>query len=589
MKIRIKQGAPSPLGATPDEKGTNFAVYSSQADSVTLGLFPPGKSDPKMEVALYQTESIWHAHVKGIPKNFTYAYKIGDTWVQDPYPRQIAPSPPFDWKGDQPLNLPFENSIIYEMHVRGFTQDPTSHVQHPGTFLGLIEKIPYLQKLGINAVELLPVFEFDETTGNYWGYSTSHFFAPLARYGTLHDFKKMVKALHKAGIEIILDVVYNHVGTDAFEILDKPSYFLLDNDQNHTNYTGCGNTVHCNHPQVIDLILASLRYWVLEMHVDGFRFDLASIFCRGANGEVLDNPPIIQAILDDPDLAQTKLIAEPWDCGGLYQVGSFPGQGRFAEWNAKFRDVTRRFLKGTDGQAGAFASVMVGSHDLYQGGAPFQSINFVTAHDGFTLYDLVSYNEKHNEENGEENRDGNDWNDSWNCGVEGPTDDPEILDLRQKQMRNFLLALTMSIGTPMFLMGDEYGHTRDGNNNPHCQDNRKNYFLWDLVEQHSFLQKLLTIRKKSKQLHRTTFPSGSDIIWHTPDWGDESRFIAYTLKGPNHDLFIAFNANFRSTLITLPKGKPWKRIVETSSDDLSEQILGRKHHLDPYTSLLAHN
>ena len=387
---------------------------------------------------------------------------------------KIFPDAEFDWKGDTPLNLPCDCHLIYEMHVRGFTIDSSSQTSHGGTFLGVIEKISHLKNLGITAVELLPIFEFDETanphvnprTGeklyNYWGYSTLNFFTPMARYGSIKDFKAMVQALHLAGIEVILDVVYNHVDLRMFHPSDNETYYILDEKGQHTNFTGVGNTTNCNHPVMMHLILSSLHYWVSEMHVDGFRFDLASIFCRDETGKVLANPPIIQAMVDDPSiLANTKLIAEAWDSAGLYQVGNFPGNGRFAEWNGEYRDTVRRFIKSSDGQSSPFASTMSGSQHLYGNQSPSHSINFITAHDGFTLKDLVSYNEKHNEENGEQNHDGNSYNISWNCGVEGPTTNPAICALRRKQMRNFLCALCLSIGTPMLLMGDEYGHTEE--------------------------------------------------------------------------------------------------------------------------------
>ncbi|NGX26666.1 MAG: hypothetical protein K940chlam6_00591 [Chlamydiae bacterium] len=613
--IQSTPGKLSPFGATPLKKGVNFAFYAPKADQVTLGLFDAGKT---AEFLLKRSGDIWHIELQDLPKNCFYAFRIGEDWIVDPFAKElnsakswgekvepllgkVFPSLEFDWEGDSPLHLPFESLILYEMHVRGFTQDPSSRVKHPGTFLGIIEKIPYLQKLGVNAIELLPIFAFDEkenpltnpNTGeklyNYWGYSTQNFFAPMAPYGTISECKEMVKALHTAGIEVILDVVYNHVGTNGFHLIDKEVYFILDENGGHTNYTGCGNTINCNHPIVIDFILSSLRYLVEEMHIDGFRFDLASIFSRGANGEVLGTPPIIEAITNCKELQNTKLIAEAWDCAGLYQVGSFPG-AQFAEWNGKFRDNVRRFLKGSDGQAGAFATAMCGSPDLYEGKkAPYQSINFVTAHDGFTLHDLVSYNEKHNEDNGEEGRDGNSFNDSWNCGVEGETESGEILLLRERQMRNFLLALTLAVGTPMFLMGDEYGHTREGNNNVYCQDNRKSYFLWDSLKEHPdrsvFFQKLIDFRKNIPLLQRQKFLTEQEVTWHTPNW--DGRFVAYTLHEGDKKLFIAFNAHFEGVSITLPPAeKKWKRIVDTSLETQTEEKLDQEYFLTSYSSLL---
>ncbi|NGX60036.1 MAG: hypothetical protein KR126chlam3_01198 [Chlamydiae bacterium] len=621
--LQTTPGARTPLGTSPTEKGANFALYAPKADQAFLGLFATGESAPSAEFPLQRDGDIWHVEVENVPQNCFYAFRLQEEWILDPFAKELNASPnwgekttpllgkvfpslDFDWEGDRPLHLPFETLILYEMHVRGFTQGPSSGVEHPGTFLGVIEKIPYLQKLGINAVELLPIFPFDETantfknpnTGdklyNYWGYSTQNFFSPMAPYGSISEFKEMVKALHRAGIEVILDVVYNHVGINAFHLIDKETYFILDENGNHTNYTGCGNTINCNHPVVIDFILSSLHYFVEEMHVDGFRFDLASIFTRGLKGEVLETPPLIDAITNCPSLTNTKLIAEAWDCAGLYQVGSFPGI-QFAEWNGKFRDATRRFLKGSDEQAGAFAAALCASPDLYEGKkAPYQSINFITAHDGFTLHDLVSYNEKHNEDNGEDSRDGNSYNESWNCGVEGSTDNPEIRSLRERQMRNFLLALTVAIGTPMFLMGDEYGHSRDGNNNGYCQDNQKNYFLWDVLGKHpdrlAFFQNLLNLRKKFSFLQRKKFLTEKDITWHglkpnTPDWG--SRLIAYTLHGDEEDLFIAFNAHFEPALLSLPPSeKKWKRLVDTFLENPPEEQLDREYFLHPHSSLL---
>jgi len=503
------------LGPTQDGEAINFSLYSEQASKVTLGLFDKDRM-LKKEFPLKKTGSVWHIAINDVPEDALYAYRVDDKpdWLVDPYAKALyseghwgeKPSPllcriqrpsDFNWGGDAPLHLPFASLLIYEMHIRGFTKDASSQVKYPGTFLGLIEKIPHLQALGINCVELLPIYLFDESSGNYWGYSPLHFFAPMTRFASnperaSEECKEMVKAFHKAGIEVVLDVVFNHTGScPSFRRLDNQIYYLLNENGEDMNFSGCGNTVQCNHPVVIELIVSALRHWVTEYHIDGFRFDLASIFCRGANGEVLENSPLIEAICNDPVLAKTKLIAEPWDCGGLYQVGSFPRADRFAQWNGQYRDQVRRFLKGTDGQAGGFAKVLADSS--------FQSINFVTAHDGFTLCDLVSYNEKHNEANGEENRDGNNANESWNCGEEGPSTSPEVLSLRERQMRNFVCALLLGAGTPMILMGDEYGHTREGNNNAYCQDNRLNYFLWDELEARGdffrFYQKMIDFRK----------------------------------------------------------------------------------------------
>jgi isoamylase len=616
-RLQISPGRGAPLGVSHLNGGANFALYFENAKEVVLGLFSSEESEPHLTIVLdphiHYSAGVWHIRVDHLPKMAYYAFQVDGKWIPDPFAKElnssrvwgkvnkpllgkVYPSSEFDWKGDQPLRLPRNELIIYEMHVRGFTNDPSSHVEHPGTFLGVIDKIPYLKELGINAVELLPIFEFNETDGsNYWGYSTVHYFAPMARYGTPNEFKEMVAALHSAGIEILLDVVYNHVADPSAL---PSSFFILDDKGRHTNYTGCGNTVHCNDPAALHWILSSLRYWVEEMHVDGFRFDLASIFCRGQKGGVLEKPPLIEALLEDPLLKQATLIAEPWDCAGLYQVGQFPGGIDFAEWNGQLRDSLRRFVKGTDGQVSAFASALCGSFELFRSKSPSCSINFVTSHDGFTLHDLVSYNHKHNEENGEENRDGSDSNESWNCGVEGETDDPAILALRERQMRNFLLALFFSRGVPMLQMGDEYGHTRMGNNNAYCQDNKKSYFLWDELKKHSnrfnYTKKLISIRKTLTQYQREHFPTNQDIIWHghrpnQPNWSPSSRFVACTLKG-EREIYLAFNAHYEEANLILPKcsnGAAWKRIIDTSCADGEESFLtGNEYTLGPHSSLL---
>lgn len=621
-KIISSEGFPQPLGTSKQNDIVNFAVYAPDSEKLELGIFAKGEKNPLEQFPMHKTEEVWHIALQHLPSDAYYAYNITGNWALDPYAKQldlskkwgenirpilgkIEPETHFDWQGDQPLQLPPSSIAIYEMHVRGFTQDPSSKVKHPGTFLGVIEKIPHLERLGINAIELLPIFAFDETLNplknplddqplcNYWGYSTLNFFSPMAPYGTIAEFKTMVRALHKAGIEVYLDVVYNHVGSDSFSLLANREYFILDANQGHTNFTGCGNTINCNHPKTIEFIIDSLTYWVEEMHVDGFRFDLASIFCRGHNGEILDHPPILTAIEECCALQKTKLIAEPWDCGGLYQVGSFPS-AQFAEWNGKYRDIARRFIKGEDGLAGAFANILCGSSDLYQQTKkPYQSINFITAHDGFTMQDLVSYNEKHNEANGEENRDGNGFPNSWNCGVEGETDDPQILSLRARQKRNFFMALAFSIGTPLFHMGDEYGHTRLGNNNAYSQDNRLNYFLWDEVkkekEQVDFISYLLTLRKGYSLFDRESFLTNQDVSWHgikpnKPNWN--SRLIALSFHTKQSDLYLAFNASFEEAKLTLPNNQNWKRLIDTSLDDQSQVDLQSEYTLSSYSSLL---
>ena len=427
----------------------------------------------------------------------------------------------YDWEGDVPLCRPSARTIIYEMHVRGFTRHPSSGVGEKtrGTYAGLIEKIPYLQQLGITAVELLPVFQFDAQDCppgkvNYWGYAPVSFFAPHQAYssrqdplGPVDEFRDMVKALHRAGIEVILDVVFNHTAegdqhgpTLSFRGIDNPTYYILEEGGGrYANYTGCGNTLNANHPIVRRMIVDSLRYWVEEMHVDGFRFDLASILSRDASGQPLPNPPVLWDIESDPALAGTKLLAEAWDAAGLYQVGSFVGDA-WKEWNGRFRDDVRDFFRGEPGSLRRVADRIVGSPEIYghKEREAEQSVNFVTCHDGFTLNDLVSYNEKHNEANGEDNRDGANDNRSWNCGVEGPTDDPAVEKLRNRQVKNFLTVTLMSLGVPMILMGDEVRRTQGGNNNAYCQDNEISWFDWTLVEKHAdvhrFVQLLIARR-----------------------------------------------------------------------------------------------
>lgn len=610
-----KQGDPSPLGASPKQGGVNFALYAPKVDGISLGIFKDGQATPLYEILLdphlHFTDGIWHIWLDISPDpHLNYAYKIKGKWVFDPYAKELSSSKiwgkkarhlfgkifhnaSFDWKETPRPSHKLSELIIYEMHVRGFTQDPSSGVKNRGSFLGMIEKIPYLLDLGINAVELLPVYEFDETAHhhdpnlfNYWGYSPVSFFSLMGRYGTVTEFKEMVRAFHKAGIEVILDVVYNHVGRSPFDKIAKSTYFILDKKGHHTNYTGCGNTLNTNDPHLIELIVASLRYFYEEMHVDGFRFDLASIFCRGANGSILEHPPILKRLADDPAFRRVKFIVEPWDCSGLYQVGTFPGKRRFYHWNGQFRDHVRRFLRGSDASAGPFASAIAGS-------AHFHSISFITAHDGFTLHDLVSYKEKHNEANGEDNQDGNNANESDNCGEEGPTEDPEILALRKKQMKNFVMALFFSMGTPMMQMGDEYGHTRLGNNNAYCQDNRLNYFLWDELEKkeelYSFFKACIALRKSCSLFQNSYFLDDSSVTWHQPDWSHESRLVSYFLHDEKKTYFLAFNASPDWIDLQLPEpknGKKWQRILDTALDPQVDMEIETHYSLAPNSSVL---
>ncbi|MEN8142916.1 MAG: glycogen debranching protein GlgX, partial [Thermodesulfobacteriota bacterium] len=558
----------------------------------------------------------------------------------DLYRRQGDNSPPdtfrrrcclvdddFDWEGDRPLNLPLQDSIIYEMHVRGFTRHSSSGVARPGTYLGLVEKIPYLQELGITAVELLPVTEFNENenlnrnpvTGeqlkNFWGYSSLSFFAPKASYAVngrngkqVREFKEMVKALHKAGIEVILDIVFNHTaegGADGpvfcFRGLDNTIYYMLDPEtSSYLNFSGCGNTLNCNHPLVRKLIIDCLRYWVIEMHVDGFRFDLASILGRDSDGTVLENPPMIEKIAEDPILANTKIIAEAWDAAGLYQVGSFSSHPRWAEWNGHFRDDIRALMSGF-GSVGAAATRISGSADLYEEDekAPSNSINFITSHDGFTLYDLVSYDHKHNEANGEGNRDGSDLTHSWNSGVEGETDDPGIRSLRFRRIRTLAVILFLSQGTPMFVAGDEFGRTQLGSNNPYCQDNEISWLNWEMAETNKdllrFFQHLIALRMNHPIFRRADFfprsglePDLHEIHWQAlqagePDWSPDCRTLGFMLDClavpdcGGDDFFIMLNSSLDPVPVEIPEPSPgrcWHLLADTGAqapDDIYQE------------------
>jgi isoamylase len=641
------RGHPLPLGATIERGGINFALFSRHATSVTLVLFEP---EDETEIAAFpldnkrnRTGDVWHAFIAGLDPGIEYAYRIdgpksplnhfnpvnlladphaaalrgrsdwGNTAVRssDSFRRAILVSHDYDWGFDQPINRSLSDSVIYELHVRGFTRDHSANVAHPGTFRGLIEKIPYLKELGITAVELLPVTEFDELENdranpddgsrlyNFWGYHPLSFFALKSGYAAnplpgseVNEFKDMVKALHAAGIEVILDVVYNHSGegdyrgpTYSLKGIDNSIYYMLDADGSYRNFSGCGNTINCNHPHVRNLILESLRYWVMEMHVDGFRFDLASILGRDQDGNVLASPPLLEQIAGDPVLADTKLIAEAWDAAGLYQVGSFPNWGRWAEWNGRFRDDIRSFVRGDSGTVRNLATRLAGSADLYQSGRePGHGINFITSHDGFTLRDLVSFNTKHNRANGEENSDGENHNLSWNCGFEGPTDAPAVNALRQRQIRNFATLLLLSRGVPMILAGDEMGRSQGGNNNAYCQDNSISWLNWDQLEEnrglYRFFRLLIAFRRDHDLLRYDSFVvrdgQGAKITWHgirqgQPDWSDASCTLAMHLSGstplgPAADIYLIANADRAGHIFELPmlEHDRWHRFVDTS-------------------------
>lgn len=650
MTYSTKPGSPSPFGTVVSPNGVNFAVFTDCHRGVKLKLRSPESLEIFAEIPLrFQTGQVSHCFVENLKPPFLYSFEVEGKELLDPYAKAlIAPhewgkhdkyqpygfvqGSAFDWSEDPRLNLPKEDLIIYEMHVRGFTQDPQSKAVHPGTFLGVIEKIPHLLDLGVNAVELMPIHEFNENEyrlknplndtlmHQFWGYSTVNFFCPMNRFSiknAVFEFKQMVLALHKAGIEVILDVVFNHTSEgneqgplQSFKGLSEKTYYIFDSNGQYANYTGCGNTLNCNHPIVISLIVSALQYWVTEMHVDGFRFDLASIFYRGEDGHVLKTPPILEAITKDPILAGVKLISEPWDAGGLYQVGGFfPESKRWGEWNGRYRDCMRRFLKGNPHLKGEFATRISGSEDLYghDRRSPRNSINFITCHDGFTLCDLVSYNSKHNLANGENNRDGSNQNDSWNCGQEGKTEDAEVLLLRQRQMKNMHLALMVSQGVPMLNMGDEYGHTKEGNNNTWCQDNPLSWFLWDKLQENSslfrFYKGLIHFRRANPLLRSKKFLRDDDIEWHgkipcDPLWEIDDQFVSFSLidKVKGNHLYIAFNASNDKAEIKLPElknGKAWALVANTalaSPDDYVEDpkqvFLQNTCSMDPYSSLI---
>lgn len=520
----------------------------------------------------------------------------------------------FDWGADHPLKWPHNDLIIYEVHVRGFTKDESSGVKHKGTFDGMREKIPYLKELGVTAVELLPVFEFDEFDGlleprrdedgnilyNYWGYNTVGFFAPKAGYaatgtenGQMEEFKNLVKCFHDNNIKVILDVVFNHTceGNEdgpcfSFKGIDNRTYYMLKPDGTYQNFSGCGNTMNCNHPLVRDMIRGCLRYWVCHYHVDGFRFDLASILGRSQDGEPLDNPPLLEELAHDPILADMILIAEAWDAAGLYQVGTFPNYGRWAEWNGRYRDDMRRFLKGDDGYANIAAARVAGSEDIYnrKWRGDHASVNFITCHDGFTLWDLYSYSEKHNEANGWENTDGANENYSWNCGVEGETKDKKILALRKKLVKNAAAVLLLSKGVPMFLAGDEFGNTQFGNNNPYCQDNKISWLDWTLLEKnrdiYDFFRSMIAFRKKHPVLRNVSegvpegFPPVSLHGVHAWQFDDTHAnrvvcvlFAGKLENGKDDFIYVGMNMHWEPHdiwLPDLPEGMRWQIVVDTS-------------------------
>jgi isoamylase len=660
---QIGRGRSFPPGASVFPEGVNFSVFSKNATGVDLLIFEHADDTRPLRVIPIEPSSnrtyhYWHVFVPGLRAGQLYGYRAHGPAdpasgmrfdpgkiLLDPYGRGVVvpknyrrdaaaepgdnsatamksvvvDSSAYDWEGDAPLKRPASQTIIYEMHMAGFTRHPSSGVaeERRGTFAGLIEKIPYLRQLGVTAVELLPVFQFDAQDCppgrfNYWGYAPVSFFAPHQAYssrqdplGPIDEFRDMVKALHRVGIEVVLDVVFNHTAegdhlgpTISWRGLDNSIYYILEQDRSrYADYTGCGNTLNANHPVVRRMILDSLRYWVTEMHVDGFRFDLASILARDASGNVLSNPPVLWDIESDPVLAGTKMIAEAWDAAGLYQVGSFVGDS-WKEWNGRFRDDARSFFRGDEGSLARFADRLLGSPEIYghEEREPEQSINFVTCHDGFTLNDLVSYNQKHNEANGENNRDGTDDNRSWNCGVEGPTNAAEVEKLRNRQVKNFLTVTMLSLGMPMILMGDEVRRTQRGNNNAYCQDNEISWFDWNLVAVHADVHRFVTLlsarrllrdtehehrRLSLNQLLRKAKGTWHGIKLHQPDWSSSSHSVVFhaEIRKERLSFYLILNAYWEPLEFELPglrngagMASPWQRWIDTALDSPNDII-----------------
>jgi isoamylase len=660
MSVEVLPGRSYPLGATVETDGINFSIFSQHCTKMELLLFDhPDAIRPAHVVDLSpitnRTFYYWHAFIPGLRAGQAYAFRAHGPYdpihghrfdsqkvLLDPYAKAIADrlydrsaakrrgdncarsmrcivvdTSTYDWEGDLPPRRSHLRDVVYEMHVAGFTRHPNSGVaaNKRGTYAGLIEKIPYLRDLGVNTVELLPVQQFDRADApagqiNYWGYSPVAYFAPHNAYssrpdplGAVDEFRDMVKAFHRAGIAVVLDVVFNHTSegdetgpTLSFRGLENVAYYIPGSDPgSYANYSGCGNTINANHSIVRRMIMDCLRYWVLDMHVDGFRFDLASALSRGEFGEPLRSPPLLWEIESDPVLAGSVIIAEAWDAGGLYQVGSFIGD-RFAELNGRYRDDVRSFVRSEPGTNLPMSLRVVGSPDVY----PHidrnirRTVNFVTSHDGFTLNDLVSYNHKHNEANGEQSRDGANDNRSWNCGFEGPSDDPAIEALRERQIKNFYTILFMSQGTPMISMGDELRRSQSGNNNAYCHDNELSWFDWDAVQQHAamlrFVRELVRFHNQLDSLHVTHYlpvgghPSEPFVSFHgvesgRPDWSHDSRSLAFSLCHPltGEQIYAIFNAYWeplKFQLPRLPAGQEWRRVIDTalpSPQDICER------------------
>jgi isoamylase len=667
----VQPGAPLPFGATAIPNGVNFSLYSNAATACTLVLYRKGEAEPYAELPIpdhYRIGDVFAVRVIGVDYHeIGYGYRLAGPFdpkrgyrfdpaqiLVDPYAGvvggrtnwgeiaedgkpytfrgHIPDHEAFQWDDDHPLGHAIEDLVIYEMHVRGLTRHESSGVNSPGTYDGVREKIPYLKALGVNCVELLPVYEFDEfsesamdpDTGelllNYWGYNPVSFFAPKAGFAAskepgaeVNELKALIKDLHDNGIEVILDVVYNHTGegnekgpTISYKGIDNQIYYILTPEGSYVNASGTGNTFNCNHPRVRNLIIDSLRYWVAEYHIDGFRFDLASILTREMDGTPIDDPPIVREIVACPVLSRTKLIAEPWDADGLYHLGRFPSHDRWSEWNGEYRDTLRRFLKGDAGQTPNMARVLQGSPHLYPGRGPVASINFITAHDGFTLMDLVSYNEKHNEANHDEDSGSND-NLSWNCGHEGPTDDPAVNALRRRQIMNAVAMLMVSRGVPMILMGDEIGRTQNGNNNTFRQDNELSWMDWRQYEWNAdlfqFFQTCIAFRHAHPVLRGWAFPRGEDdeqkgfpdLSWHgvsagQPDWSDGSRTLAFLLNGDyaksmtasDDHIYVAMNMDWREQSFEIPAvpDAEWHLFAYTGNAETPCSPLGQEPRLD---------
>ncbi len=641
-------GASCPPGCDKTGPGSliNFALFSRSARAASLLIFAAESAELVLELKLdprmNRTGDVWHAELKGLARPVRYAWKLDGRLCVDPWALSMEkcrqgeqavyhawyPVPPAGDRSYPARRLPLQDLVIYELHLRGFTRHESSGVSQPGTYKGLIEKIPYLKDLGVGAVELMPVHEYDheagifrnpdtgEKLGNFWGYDPVGLFAPARRYaaGKEHhaavcEFREMVAAFHQAGIEVLLDVVLNHTGEGSkagpalhFRVMDERIWYINDEQGNYLDFTGCGNTLNCNHPVVREYVIQCLRSWVTEFGVDGFRFDLASVLGRSRDGHVLPNSPVLEQITLDPVLAGCRLIAEAWDAAGLYQVGHFDAGlpredsdnrlgGAWAEWNGRYRDDLRRIVRGDAGMSAAAATRLAGSSDLFQwnGRGPAHSLNFITCHDGFTLADLVSYNQKHNRANGEESRDGLNDNLSWNCGVEGPTPDPVVLELRCRQQRNLLAMLFLSQGTPMLLAGDEFGRSQQGNNNAWCQDNELGWVDWSLLEKnsslHAFTRALIALRQQHDCLRHERFLESHDVSWHQLDgspasFSQSARTLVMRLKGvgmigsqPAPDLCLAFNFSDQAAALQLDAFKgsgEWRILIDTRCDTLPE-------------------